>query len=217
MERVWELTQHPELHPRWDARFTAIRPSGTRDDGAELFDYELDLGVHTIRGAGVSLGERRSASGTRTSALLFSTADPLSPLGEGRGYWRYTQEECGVRFVTGYDYVPGWGPVGRVLDPLITRRLVWWLTAWSFDRLRLWAESGIEPERVGWFRGWFGGPRARARVCRSRPDRGAAVRPGRGSGTPGADGLLRTPAAPRIMDDAPDTLEQIANHGARTE
>ena len=217
MERVWELTQDPALHPRWDARFTAIRPSGTRDDGAQTFDYELSFGVHTIRGTGVSLGERRSARGDRTSALLFSTTDPLSPLGDGRGYWRYTQEDDGVRFVTGYDYAPGWGALGRLLDPILTRRLVWWLTAWSFDRLRLWAESGIEPERVGWFRGWFGGPRARAGNCRSRPDRGAAARARAGrAGRGGRSGSLGASArgTPRIMDDAPDTLEQIANHGS---
>lgn len=50
----------------------------------------------------------------------------------------------GVRFITGYDYAPGFG---RVAD-LVIRPLVRWMTAWSFDRLRIWAETGTEPE--GW-------------------------------------------------------------------
>ncbi|MGO2112223.1 MAG: hypothetical protein ACTH31_11475 [Pseudoclavibacter sp.] len=81
LDEVWRLTQDPLLHPRWDARFTAIIPTRVRDDGAQEFRYELDLGLHTIRGTGVSLGERRAAGGQRTSALLFDTDDRLSPLG----------------------------------------------------------------------------------------------------------------------------------------
>lgn len=195
MERVWELTQNPELHSRWDGRFSAIHPTEIRDDGAQCFRYELGLGVHTIRGTGVSLGERRAENGTRTSALLFDTEDWVSPLGKGRGYWRYVPCDEGVRFITGYDYTPGWGAIGRVLDPLVTRRFVWWLTAWSFDRLRIWAETDTPPERVGWWHGWSGGVRARARNCRSRP----AARS----------------RATTIMGDAPDTLERIERHDQR--
>ncbi len=190
MERVWELTQNPELHPRWDARFSAIVPTAVRGNGAQEFRYELKLGVCTIRGTGVSLGERVSARGDRTSALAFTPANALSPLGEGRGYWRYIPVSEGVRFLTGYDYAPGWGLIGRILDPLITRRFVWWMTAWSFDRLRLWAEAGIEPERFPMWRALLPGrgPRPRARNCRSNP---------------------RTPRE-RIMQDAPETLREIA-------
>ncbi|MBK0418518.1 SRPBCC family protein [Leucobacter sp. CSA1] len=172
MERVWELTQDPELHARWDARFSAIVPLRVRADGAAEFRYELRVGPWTIRGTGVSLGERRGRGGERTSALVFESGSALSPLASGRGYWRYVPTDEGVRFCTGYDYAPGWGILGRVLDPLLTRRLVWRLTAWSFDRLRLWAEDGVEPERVRPWRGWRpGGLRARARNCRSRPER----------------------------------------------
>jgi hypothetical protein len=172
IERVWELTQSPENHVRWDGRFTAIRPTRVRDGGAQEFDYELDMRLHTIRGTGVSLGEKRGRAGERTSALIFDTEDRLSPLGRGRGYWRYIPTDEGVRFLTGYDYAPGWGPIGRLLDPLVTRRFVWWLTAWSFDRLRLWAEDGIAPERTGWWRSLLPGrrPRAHAGRCLSRPE-----------------------------------------------
>lgn len=170
IERVWELTQDPVSHARWDGRFSSIAPTAVRDDGAQEFRYELDLGIHVIRGTGISKGTRTSGTGERTSALVFDTEDRLSPLGRGRGYWRYIPVDSGVRFVTGYDYAPGWGAAGRVLDPLVTRRFVWWLTAWSFDRLRLWAEDGVEPEFTGWWRSllpWR--PRARARRCLSRP------------------------------------------------
>jgi len=189
MERVWELTQNTDQHPRWDARFSAIIPTGLRDDGAQTFRYELDLGIHTIRGTGVSLGEKAQAGGARTSTLLFDTDDRLSPLGEGRGYWRYVPHPEGVRFITGYDYEPGYGAIGRVLDRLIIRRIVWRMTAWSFDRLRLWAEGATEPERIRWWR--FGGPRARARNCLSAPA-GRSTR--------------------HVMGEAPETLARIENH-----
>jgi hypothetical protein len=75
-------------------------------------------------------------------------------------------------FITGYDYAPNWG----VLDRLGVRRLVGWMTAWSFDRLRMWAETGVEPERWSplsvlaiWNRGR---PRA-GRCSRRPPDRDA--------------------------------------------
>ena len=191
LETVWELTQEPASHVRWDARFTSILPMRSRDDGAEEFRYELALGIHTIRGTGVSLGSSEGRGGERTSALAFDTTDPLSPLGAGRGYWRYIPTPEGVRFLTGYDYAPGWGAIGRVLDPLITRRFVWWLTARSFDRLRLWAEDGIQPERTTWWRALRPGrrPRPLARRCLSRP-------PSRNGRT--------------IMQNAPDSLAVIA-------
>lgn len=189
LDEVWRLTQDPASHVRWDARFSDIVPQRTRDDGAQDFRYELDLGVHTIRGTGVSLASKESRTGERTSALLFDTEDALSPLGAGRGYWRYVPTEDGVRFFTGYDYSPGWGWLGSVLDPLVTRRFVWWLTARSFDRLRLWAEAGIPPEETSGWRSLRRGYRPRARNCRSDPPR----RTGR-----------------TIMEDAPDSLEEIA-------
>ncbi|PRZ06998.1 polyketide cyclase/dehydrase/lipid transport protein [Isoptericola sp. CG 20/1183] len=143
MDRIWELTQDPEQHARWDLRFSRIVPTGTTATGATRFRYERALGPHTIRGTGTSLGERHGPDGTRTSALRFGTDDRTSPLRDGRGYWRYTPVEGGVRFVTGYDYTPGFGRAAdRVLRPLVL-----WMTAWSFDRLRIWAETGVPPER----------------------------------------------------------------------
>ena len=171
LETVWALTQDPIAHARWDARFTSITPTAVREDGAQEFEYALAVGIHTIRGTGVSLGTKQGRGGECTSALLFDTADRLSPLGKGRGYWRYVPTDDGIRFFTGYDYRPGWGAFGRLFDPLVNRPFVWWLTARSCERLRLWAEDGISPEQTTWVRALVPGrrPRARARRCLSRP------------------------------------------------
>lgn len=169
---VWELTQDPDLHPRWDLRFSKIEPIGIDHAGRTRFRYERALPLHVIRGMGVSLGEKTRSDGNRTSALAFSTDDRVSPLRSGRGYWRYVPTGDGVRFITGYDYQPGWG---RVSD-LVMRPLILWMTAWSFDRLRIWAERGEEPGRWPlWSVAWFwrrNRPRA-SRCCTAPPRHGA--------------------------------------------
>ena len=167
LDTVWELTQNPELHTRWDARFSRITPLEDLPGGGYRFRYERRMPFHTIVGTGTSLGERSRPDGTRTSALRFTTADRLSPLGPGRGYWRYLPIDGGIRFVTGYDYHPAWGPL---LDAWLVRPLVGWLTAWSFDRLRIWAETGIEPDAR--FTSWS---RPRASRCRRQPRHGTAM------------------------------------------
>lgn len=152
LDRLWEMSQEPGAHPRWDLRFTAIVPTGTGSDGNTRFRYEFELPFHTIRGTGISLGHRQRADGQATSVLKFSTTDSLSPIGPGVGYWRYVPAQGGVRFITGYDYEPGWGLLGRVLDRRVIRPALGWATAWSFDRLRLWAEEGVDPAtaRTAW-------------------------------------------------------------------
>lgn len=144
LEVVWRLTQDPVAHVRWDLRFSTIAPLEALAGGGQRFRYERRLPGHVIHGLGTSLGEASRPDGSRTSALRFETGDRLSPLRSGRGYWRYLPEDTGTVFITGYDYAPGWG---RVLDTLLVRRLVGWATAWSFDRLRIWAETGRPPER----------------------------------------------------------------------
>jgi hypothetical protein len=180
LDDVWRLTQTPQLHTRWDLRFSLIAPEASSPDSpvasgeASRFRYERRIPFHTIRGTGISLGERSSDAGARTSALVFSTTDPLSPLASGRGYWRYIPNDDGsTRFITGYDYAPFGGRMGALLDRVITRRLVWWMTAWSFDRLRIWAETGTPPESwplasalMFWRR-----DRPRAARCMPRPAR----------------------------------------------
>ncbi|RMB58419.1 SRPBCC family protein [Tessaracoccus antarcticus] len=189
LERVWELTQDTDAHPRWDLRFSRITPVEELPAGGYRFVYERSLPFHTLKGVGVSVGERSRPDGSRTSALKFATDDRLSPMGEGRGYWRYVPTATGTRFITGYDYEPGFGAVGALMDRLVTRRLIGWMTALSFDRLRMWAETGEEPGRwpvVSTFMLWRSQRPRAARCLRRPPTRDASV-----------------------MDDAPATLEGL--------
>jgi hypothetical protein len=72
----------------------------------------------------------------------------LSLIREGSGYWKYIPTEHGIRFVTWYDYRTRFGTAGAVFDRLVFRPLMGWATAWSFDRLRLWLEQGIDPSKA---------------------------------------------------------------------
>jgi uncharacterized protein YndB with AHSA1/START domain len=170
LDTVWRLSQDPTAHPRWDLRFSRIVPLDGAEGEATHFTYERGAVVRTVHGTGVSIGETRRPDGSRTSALRFSTPDRLSPIRTGRGYWRYVPVPDGVRFVTGYDYEPGWG---RMPD-LLARPLLGWATAWSFDRLRIWAERGEPPERwplrsILWL---WRSDRPRASRCRRAPEGG---------------------------------------------
>ena len=185
MERAWELTQDPALHARWDVRFSRITPTEPLAGGGTRFVYERHLPGCTLTGTGTTIGERERPDGTRTSALRFDGDSRLSPLGAGRGYWRYRPDGDGVVFTTGSDYRPTWGPA---LD-LIVRPLIGWATAWSFDRLRIWAETGTPPER------WP----LRSALRFWRPERPRAARCG------------RRPPTRRVMDDAPATLRELVH------
>lgn len=153
MERVWELSQNPQQHPRWDLRFSRIVPIAEDEQGQLRFRYEFRLPLHTIRGTGTSLGNRQRADGQASSVLKFTTSDPLSPIGPSAGYWRYIPTDHGVRFITEYNYVPGMGLVGKLLDTSVIRPALGWATGLSFDRMRLWAESDVDPavSRNRWF------------------------------------------------------------------
>jgi hypothetical protein len=147
VDRVWELTQDPELHQRWDLRFTQIRYL-PRPDLAEpqrfLYTTRIGFGL-SIEGTGESVGQR-ARDGETTSALRFESDDPKSLIREGSGYWRYMPVEGGMRFFTWYDYEVRFGALGRFADRVVFRPLFGWATAWSFDRLRLWAEKDQSPE-----------------------------------------------------------------------
>ena len=148
---LWARTQDPALHERWDIRFTAISYRAAPSAGQpQRFDYETRLGFGIlVRGQGETLAERDPADGTRLSALRFWSDSRMSLIREGRGYWLYTPTRHGVRFRTGYDYETRFGAVGRVVDRIAFRPLIGWATAWSFDRLRLWLEDGIDPASSG--------------------------------------------------------------------
>jgi hypothetical protein len=145
MDALWRATQAPEVHRRWDLRFTEIRYL-PRPSEAEpqrfLYATRIGFGLR-IAGEGESTGERQR-DGDRTSALRFWSDDARSLIREGSGYWRYVPVDGGVRFITLYDYRTRFGPVGRAVD-FAFRPLMGWATAWSFDRLRLWLELGVDP------------------------------------------------------------------------
>ncbi|MFI6283999.1 hypothetical protein ACIBCM_04430 [Streptomyces sp. NPDC051018] len=148
IETLWERTQEPSEHRRWDLRFTEVDHLPRAGDEPQRFRYATRvLPFLTVAGTGVSAGERHRAGGGRVSALRFASRHPLSLIAEGSGYWRYEPVGQEIRFLTGYDYRARWGRFGRVADRLVFRPLMGWATAWSFDRLRLWCERGISPER----------------------------------------------------------------------
>ena len=148
LDRIWQLTQEPDLHERWDLRFTRIHylPRANPDE-PQRFLYETRIGFGLgIKGTGESVGQRALDSGDTTSALKFGSQDPKSLISQGSGYWRYVPFEGGLRFFTWYDYQVRLGALGRLIDRVVFRPLIGWATAWSFDRLRLWAELGQSPE-----------------------------------------------------------------------
>ena len=147
-DEIWRRTQIPDLHERWDLRFTTIDYLPRRSEAEpQRFVYSTRIGFGLrIEGEGESTGAREDLTGLRTSALKFWSSDTKSLIEEGSGYWQYVPTTDGVRFLTWYDYRTRFGPVGRVIDRLLFRRLISWATAWSFDRLRLWIDRGIPPE-----------------------------------------------------------------------
>jgi hypothetical protein len=145
LEALWNATQKPDVHERWDLRFTEIRylPRAAEAEPQRfLYATRIGFGLR-IAGEGESVGQS-DRNGDRTSALRFWSDDRKSLIRTGSGYWRYVPTDAGIRFITQYDYETRFGRAGQVLD-LVFRPLLGWATAWSFDRLRLWLERGAEP------------------------------------------------------------------------
>jgi uncharacterized membrane protein YphA (DoxX/SURF4 family) len=150
MHSLWAHTQTPALHERWDLRFSRIDylPKADRT-GPQRFRYATRIGFGLeVSGEGETVGQRDATDGSRSSALRFSSAEPLSIIREGSGYWKYVPTPEGIRFLTRYDYRTRFGPVGALFDRLIFRPLLGWATAWSFDRLRLWLEQRVDPAQA---------------------------------------------------------------------
>lgn len=147
VDALWTHTQTPQLHERWDLRFTSIDylPK-LAADGPQRFLYRTRIGFGLeIAGEGESVGEHHGADGTRTSSLTFGSSDRRSLIVEGSGYWKYIPEPEGIRFLTWYDYRTRFGVLGSLVDRMMFRPVLGWATAWSFDRLRLWLERGVDP------------------------------------------------------------------------
>ena len=148
LETIWAHTQDPKLHERWDLRFSEIESlSAVHTNTPARFRYLTRIGLGLeIKGYGQTTAHRLLSDGSAVSALEFRSEDRRSLIKEGSGYWKYVPRSNGVRFLTSYDYEPRFGRLGRVLDSLAFRPLMGWATAWSFDRLRIWVETRIEPE-----------------------------------------------------------------------
>ena len=148
LDRVWQLTQQPDLHEKWDLRFTHIQYL-PKADAAEpqrfLYQTRIGFGL-AIAGTGESVADRSGAQGDITSSLKFASDDTKSLISKGAGYWKYVPTGDGLRFFTWYDYETRWGFLGRLVDRIAFRPMIGWATAWSFDRVRLWAEDEQTPD-----------------------------------------------------------------------
>jgi hypothetical protein len=148
LDRVWQLTQQPDLHEKWDLRFTHIQYL-PKADAAEpqrfLYQTRIGFGL-AIAGTGESVADRSGAQGDITSSLKFASDDAKSLISKGAGYWKYVPTGDGLRFFTWYDYETRWGFLGRLVDRIAFRPMIGWATAWSFDRVRLWAEDEQTPD-----------------------------------------------------------------------
>ena len=148
LELLWQRTQDPGLHQRWDLRFSEIEylPRASETE-PQRFRYATRGGLGlTVEGTGETVGQRDLPDGSSTSALRFGSGSQLSLIREGSGYWRYTPTDAGVSFATRYDYRTRFGRPGAIVDRFLFRPLMGWATAWSFDRLRLWLEREVAPE-----------------------------------------------------------------------
>lgn len=141
IDDLWEKTQNPKQHERWDLRFTEIDFLD-----AKRFRYATRLGFGVrVEGEAESVTSRKT-DGCRLSSLRFWSDQRHSLIREGSGYWKYRQLGETTSFQTGYDYQTRFGRVGKAFDRLCFRPVMAWATAWSFDRLRIWMEKGIPPE-----------------------------------------------------------------------
>jgi len=223
LDELWRVTQDPAQHQRWDLRFTEITYDQPPTVGEpQSFRYATRIGPKgrgmRIAGTGRTLGEKVRSDGTRTSALGFASTDPRSLIDHGSGWWRYIPQGATVRFITGYDYAPRWGAAGQSVDRYLLRPWIGWATAWSFDRLRIWLETGLPPEmsRLRWAADITGrgalmvqavrlGPGLRAAACVA-----AAIRLPPLPGSPRAGRCLRRPVDPGSPNAvAPETMSRV--------
>jgi len=114
IDDLWEKSQEPKLHHRWDLRFSEIDYLPRQPGEAQEFLYATRIGAGMrIVGVGESTGERDNRVGERTSALKSWSEDPKSLIEFGSGYWKYIPSSDGIRFITWYDYQTHrvWGPL----------------------------------------------------------------------------------------------------------
>ena len=147
MDALWEHTQDPTLHERWDLRFSTI-------------EYLPRSGECSPSGSATPLGSA-SACRSRARARAWGSATCRrvprvvaevqlrgSSVDHSRGerLLEVHPHADGIRFLTWYDYQTRFGRAGALFDRVVFRPMLGWATAWSFDRLRLWLERDIRPE-----------------------------------------------------------------------
>lgn len=101
IEEAWTYTQNPKLHEQWDLRFTSITyMEKNSPEEPQRFTYETKVmpGL-TVSGWGESKGEHQKGNGSKTSSLHFGTPQKISPIAEGKGYWRYIPHDKGLTFL----------------------------------------------------------------------------------------------------------------------
>jgi len=146
IENIWDATQNPKLHEQWDLRFSSITYLPKEDGEEQQFTYTRTVGpLYKVEGWGKSLGVHNKDDGNRSSSLQFGTSQRLSPIREGRGYWKYEPKENHVKFLTQYNYDVNHGKIGQIADKIIFRPAIGWATALSFDVLKKWLEKGEAP------------------------------------------------------------------------
>jgi hypothetical protein len=130
---LWRITQDPDLHPRWDHRFSRIVMLDDQIRTGTRMRYEKTVLGMTIRG----FGRYKLHRPLRQSSFEFWSDDPRSLIARGAGLWRYLPRPDGtVDFRTSYTYRVRWGVVGRLLDRVFLRRFMQRETERSFERLR---------------------------------------------------------------------------------
>ncbi|WP_251636837.1 DoxX-like family protein [Sporosarcina sp. NCCP-2716] len=151
VQQIWNASQEPDLHAQWDLRFSSISYLPKEENQPQRFTYTRTVGPFlTVEGWGTSSGSAYLDDGSRSSSLHFGTDQKVSPIREGRGYWKYEPQEERTKFLTQYDYKTNFGPVGMLVDRLF-RPLMGYATALSFDVLKRWIERGEAP-RSQYFR-----------------------------------------------------------------
>ncbi|UOQ45594.1 DoxX-like family protein [Halobacillus salinarum] len=148
MDDLWSFSQDPDLHQQWDLRFSSITylPK-THESDPQEFEYKTNIGFGLkVEGWGRSVGSYHSKDGSRTSALHFGSDQSMSLITEGKGYWKYVENNhSSLTFLTQYDYKTRFGKFGEWLDFCLFRPLIGWATAVSFDVLKRWLEKGETP------------------------------------------------------------------------
>ncbi|HLG54924.1 MAG TPA: hypothetical protein VI485_06310 [Vicinamibacterales bacterium] len=84
MEELWTHIQKPDLHERWDLRFSEIEYLPKEHEAApQRFRYITRIGFGLeVSGEGESVGETNLEDGSRSSALKFSSRDRAPSFGK---------------------------------------------------------------------------------------------------------------------------------------